>query len=113
MAGFTLSPLFMAQFLFFSQFGTFIGMITLFSIIWAVFFLMTLSLTVGPEPIHGDGTGPLYGEVKFLKACGKTTNKAGEEGAREPTEHTAMQEGANEASEANSEVATSPPKFLI
>merc|ERR1712166_74809 len=63
-------PLLFATFVFFSQFGTFIGVITSWSIIWAIFFLMTFALMVGPEPKagidHKEGDEvELYGEVSF------------------------------------------------
>ena len=42
-------PLLMAQFKFFTQFGSFIAIITFCSILWAIFYLMTLAMAVGPE----------------------------------------------------------------
>jgi len=65
-------PLFFAQFVFFSQFGAFIAMITLYSIVWAIFFLMTLVTVVGPEATE-NGNGYLFGEITI---CKKNKNKA-------------------------------------
>jgi predicted RND superfamily exporter protein len=67
-------PLFFAKFVFFSQFGSFIGMITVYSIVWAIFFLMTLAAFAGPEARqdgNGGGVGHLYGEITFFKPKGK------------------------------------------
>ena len=57
-------PLMGAVFLFFVRFGVFIAMITIYSILWAIFFLMTLSMAVGPELTE---SGHLHGEIKLCK----------------------------------------------
>jgi hypothetical protein len=59
-------PLLGATFLFFVRFGTFIAIITVYSIVWGVFFLMALALTVGPE-VNPD-TKLLKGEIT-LSLC--------------------------------------------
>jgi multidrug efflux pump subunit AcrB len=59
------TPLLFAQFIFFQRFGSFIAMITAASILWAVVYLMTLAMTVGPE--LKPGTNNLVGDVHFVK----------------------------------------------
>ena len=58
-------PLLLAQFVFFQRFGSFIAMVTSSSIVWAVFFLMTLSMAVGPA--GKAGSNHLFGDIDFLK----------------------------------------------
>ena len=73
------APLFSAAFVFFSQFGTFIGMITCFSIFWAIFYLMTACTVIGPESRKAGGAGAgadpgLKGDIeaiKRLQRCGR------------------------------------------
>jgi hypothetical protein len=58
-------PLLFAQFIFFQRFGSFIAMITSASIAWAVFYLMTLAMAVGPEGT--EGSDHLFGDIYLLK----------------------------------------------
>lgn len=104
-------PLFMAQFIFFSQFGTFIGMITVYSILWAIFFLMTLAAVAGPEP--NEQTGVLYGEITFLH-CSKSksnseSNVQTEEDGEGGTSTAEMTENTTESAVQSTE----PDKFLV
>lgn len=59
------APLFSAQLVFFSQFGSFIGMITIYSIVWALFYLMTMASVFGPED-SPSGVG-LKWDIPFIK----------------------------------------------
>jgi hypothetical protein len=58
-------PLLFADFKFFKSFGTFIAMITFASILWAVLYLMTLAMVVGPEV--DQETGKSKGDLAFVK----------------------------------------------
>jgi len=56
-------PLLLAQFKFFTQFGSFIAIITFCSILWAIPYLMTLAMCIGPE---GEGHH-LFCDIKPVK----------------------------------------------
>jgi predicted RND superfamily exporter protein len=64
-------PLLFAEFKFFTNFGTFIAMITVASILWSVVFLMTLAMACGPEGSEEDGG--MKGDIAFFKftLCGR------------------------------------------
>jgi hypothetical protein len=58
------APMFSSVFFFFFQFGSFIAMITVLSLFWAIVYLMTLASAFGPET---KGDGWLYGDVPMLR----------------------------------------------
>merc|ERR1711865_309355 len=73
------APMFSSVFFFFFQFGSFIAMITVLSLFWAIVYLMTLAAAFGPET---KGSGWLYGDVPVLRnkwkhlSCNRVANDA-------------------------------------